>query len=46
MLINKLVMSTDLSDKITVFSDTVHGFQGDECDIVFFVCNPNNKYYT
>ena len=22
------------------------GFQGDECDIVFFVCNPNEYYYT
>lgn len=27
-------------------SDTVHGFQGDECDVVFFVCNPNNYSYS
>lgn len=46
MLINKLITSGNLSENTIVFSDTVHGFQGDECDIVFFVCNPNNYYYT
>ncbi|MCE5204478.1 MAG: AAA domain-containing protein [Porphyromonadaceae bacterium] len=46
MLINKLITSSNLSDNTIVLSDTVHGFQGDECDIVFFVCNPNNYYYT
>ena len=45
-LINKLVTSVDISEKTKVYSDTVHGFQGDECDIIFFVCNPNNYYYT
>lgn len=29
-----------------IYADTVHGFQGDECDIVFFICNPNNYYYS
>lgn len=24
----------------------MHGFQGDECDMVFFIPNPNNYYYT
>lgn len=46
ILLNKLITSYGISDKVKVFSDTVHGFQGDECDIVFFVCNPNNYYYT
>lgn len=46
ILINKLVTSIGISEKTKVYSDTVHGFQGDECDIVFFVCNPNNYYYT
>lgn len=46
ILFNKLVTSYGISEKIKVYSDTVHGFQGDECDIVFFVCNPNNYYYT
>jgi hypothetical protein len=46
MLLNKLITSYGISEKIKVISDTVHGFQGDECDIVFFVCNPNNYRYT
>ncbi|MFP5043060.1 DEAD/DEAH box helicase [Parasediminibacterium sp. JCM 36343] len=46
IILNKLITSYGISDKIKVYSDTVHGFQGDECDIVFFVCNPNNYYYT
>ncbi|MBN8686956.1 MAG: AAA family ATPase [Chitinophagales bacterium] len=45
MLLNKLITSYYLSEKVKVISDTVHGFQGDECDIVFFVCNPNNYYF-
>lgn len=45
ILLNKLITSYGISEKIKVYSDTVHGFQGDECDIVFFVCNPNNYYY-
>jgi hypothetical protein len=46
MLMNKLITSSGISKNITVFCDTVHGFQGDECDIVLFVVNPNNTYYT
>jgi hypothetical protein len=46
MLMNKLIISSGISNNITVFCDTVHGFQGDECDIVLFVINPNNTYYT
>jgi len=46
ILFNKLITSYGISEKIKVNSDTVHGFQGDECDIVFFVCNPNNYFYT
>jgi len=46
ILLNKLITSYGISENIKVFSDTVHGFQGDECDIVFFVCNPNNYFYS
>ncbi|ANE50637.1 AAA domain-containing protein [Flavisolibacter tropicus] len=46
VLLNKLVTSYGLSDKLKVYADTVHGFQGDECDIVFFISNPNNYHYT
>lgn len=46
ILLNKLITSYDISENVRVISDTVHGFQGDECDIVFFVCNPNNYFYS
>ena len=46
ILLNKLLTSYGISESVKVYSDTVHGFQGDECDIVFFVCNPNNYSYT
>lgn len=46
ILLNKLITSYGISENIKVISDTVHGFQGDECDIVFFVCNPNNHFYS
>lgn len=46
ILINKLITSYGISENIKVYSDTVHGFQGDECDIVIFVCNPNNYYFS
>lgn len=41
LLMDKLIKSYNLSDNIKVVSDTVHGFQGGQCDIVFFVCNPS-----
>ena len=46
VLLNKLITSYGISENVKVYSDTVHGFQGDECDIVFFVCNPNNYFYS
>lgn len=46
ILLNKLITSYGISENIKVISDTVHGFQGDECDIVFFVCNPNNYFFS
>ncbi|QQS30538.1 MAG: AAA family ATPase [Sphingobacteriales bacterium] len=46
ILLNKLITSYGISENVKVLSDTVHGFQGDECDIVFFVCNPNNYFYS
>ena len=46
MIINKLITSYGISENIKVISDTVHGFQGDQCDIVFFVCNPNNYFFS
>ena len=46
MLLNKLITSYGISENLKVISDTVHGFQGDECDIVFFVCNPNNYFFS
>ncbi len=46
ILLNKLVTSYGISDKLKIYSDTVHGFQGDECDMVFFISNPNNYGYS
>lgn len=46
MLLNKLITSYGISENLKVIADTVHGFQGDECDIVFFVCNPNNYFFS
>jgi hypothetical protein len=46
MLMSKLIVSSGISTEIQVKSDTVHGFQGDECDIIIFVINPNNTYYS
>lgn len=46
ILLNKLITSYGISANVKVISDTVHGFQGDECDIVFFVCNPNNYFFS
>ena len=41
-LINKMIESLSLNHKLKVITDTVHGFQGDECDLVFFLMNPSN----
>ena len=39
-LIDKLVIQADIPDNIEVNCGTIHGFQGDECDIVIAVFNP------
>ena len=39
-LIDKLVASADFPDSISVDVGTIHGFQGDECDIVIALFNP------
>ncbi|MBX7205296.1 MAG: AAA family ATPase [Bacteroidia bacterium] len=41
-LVNKMIESLTLNHKMKVITDTVHGFQGDECDLVFFLMNPSN----
>jgi len=46
VILNKLITSFGISDKLKIYSDTVHGFQGDECDIILFIANPNNIRYT
>lgn len=42
ILMDKLVSAYHFSPKLRIISDTVHGFQGGQCDMVFFVCNPNS----
>lgn len=39
-LIDKLLSSYSLPDNIDVQVGTIHGFQGDECDIILVVFNP------
>lgn len=39
-LIDKLVESADIPRNIEITSGTIHGFQGDECDIVIALFNP------
>jgi hypothetical protein len=41
-LLNKMIESHTQKPNLTVISDTVHGFQGDECDLVFAVFNPSS----
>ncbi len=41
-LLNKMIESHSQKPNLTVISDTVHGFQGDECDLVFAVFNPSS----
>lgn len=42
-LIEKLVNSEKLPSEIEIRVGTIHGFQGDECDMVFTVFNPPAK---
>lgn len=46
ILMNKLITSFNLPENLDIQCDTVHGFQGDERDIIIFIVNPNNTYYT
>jgi superfamily I DNA and/or RNA helicase len=46
VLMNRLFSSYILPDNIDIQCDTVHGFQGDEKDIIVFVVNPNNHRFT
>ena len=39
-LIEKLIGSEDVPSEIDIQVGTIHGFQGDECDIIFAVFNP------
>ena len=39
-LVDRLLARTDISRNINILADTVHGFQGDECDIVIALFNP------
>lgn len=42
VLANRLKAGLKLKSNIHIIADTVHGFQGDECDIVFYICNPSS----
>lgn len=46
MLTNKLVTAFGLSSHVEVHCDTIHGFQGDQCDLVLFTATPNNRRFT
>lgn len=46
MLLSKLISSFGISKNLNIHCDTVHGFQGDECDIIVFLINPNNTHFT
>ena len=39
---NKLIESHLDKTKLTLITDTVHGFQGGECDIIFALFNPSS----
>ena len=39
-LIDKLISSAKIPDNISVQTGTIHGFQGDECEIIVSVYNP------
>jgi superfamily I DNA and/or RNA helicase len=43
---NTLLESHLDKTKLTITTDTVHGFQGGECDIVFVVFNPSSLSVT
>ena len=39
-IIDKLIATADIPDTISISVGTIHGFQGDECDIVLALFNP------
>lgn len=42
-IIEKLMLSANLSDNLDVSYGTVHSFQGDEREIIIYVVNPSNS---
>lgn len=46
VLMSKLIDSQGLSENLSIYCDTVHGFQGDECDIIIFIVNPTGYRFT
>ncbi len=42
-LIEKLISSCTLPPEISVRASTIHGFQGEECEIIFAVFNPPDR---
>ena len=45
-VIDKLIASANIPDNIELTSGTIHGFQGDECDIIIALFNPPPKIST
>lgn len=41
-LLNRLIENHSDKSKLNIITDTVHGFQGGECDLVFNVYNPSS----
>ncbi|WP_435524606.1 DEAD/DEAH box helicase [Chryseobacterium indoltheticum] len=46
ILISKLIGDFGFEGKIKITADTVHGFQGDQCDIIFYLVTPNGHRYS
>lgn len=41
LIINRMLSDLlEIDSKVSIITDTVHGFQGDECDIIICVLNP------
>ena len=38
-IIDKMIGTMDIPDRVTIQVGTIHGFQGDECDIIFVMLN-------
>lgn len=46
MVTGRLIRAKNISPRLNIICDTVHSFQGDQCDIVIFIINPNNMWYS